>query len=112
MVQLNSFSLLSKWGFMDGSELNWLYDFDCNDIRGVLVEVVRRKLLPALEQEVEAREIVTSHNPIRVHAINGVDVEEYHYHSSECPIKLTPEYVIVPGAEVLAIAREIGAVPQ
>src|SRR5687768_2210978 len=96
-VQLNSESLLSKWGFCDGDLLQWLYDFGKLDQHATLVELVRRRLLPALNQKVEIEVIATCHNPCRATTVDGEDVTKWHSELN-CPVKLTPEWVIVPGA--------------
>lgn len=106
VVQLNSFCLLSKWGFSDGDLLSWLYRFGHPNHHAVLVELVRKKLIPALDQEVEIQIIETIHNPCRAKTVDGVDVTRWHY-ESDCPVKLSPAWVIVSGAEVLAVAEAL-----
>ncbi len=109
--QLTLFSrcLLSKWGFNDGEAPDQWYDY-C-EARGVdyskldfpLVQVVRRYLVPKLEQAVTVVDIETSHNPIRVETIDGQDVTETWYGRAPAPT-LTPEFVDVPMADVLQLA--------
>lgn len=105
-VQLYSQCLLSKWGFCDGDILEWLSDFGAFDRRAVLVELVKTKLLPTLNQPVEFEVINTIHNPIRVTTVDGQDVTHWHYETN-LPELLTPEEVTVSGAEVLTLARQI-----
>lgn len=105
-VQLNSSCLLSKWGFGDGDELDWLHEHGDFDKHAVLVELVKTRLLPALAQKVEVEIIETIHNPVRAASVDGEDVTKWHY-EIDCPVNLTPAWVIVTGAEVLALAQEI-----
>jgi hypothetical protein len=114
-ITLCSSSLLSKWGFDDGDLPESVWDhlddtvdddeyrrlFDAS--KPALVRLVREFLLPALDQQVEVVEIVTSHNPIRASTVNGVDVEDCWHGNAPNP-ELTPEYVEVPMPEVLRIA--------
>lgn len=109
-ITLFSWCLLSKWGFNDGDAPDqWL---DYCEAQGVerlefpLIDLVRRHLLPVIEQAVTAVEIETSHNPIRVETVDGVDVSEAWYGRAPTPT-LTPEYVDVPMSEVLRLAREL-----
>lgn len=108
---LNSDSLLSKWGFDDGSPFDDFIDW-CEDNGHprpeyaredeLLRTLVRTHLVPALDQRVELVEIETSHNPIRARTVDGVDVEDcwsYPY-TAEGPT-LTPDGVYVPFTDVL-----------
>lgn len=70
-----------------------------------LVEIVQKYLIPRLDQQVTVAVIETSHNPIRVETIDGVDVSEQWY-GREKESTLTPEYVEVPLSEALKIAQE------
>lgn len=111
-VTLFSSSLLSKWGFNDGDAPDdWLdyceaHGIDYNEVDFPLTELVRRYLLPAIEQNVTAVEIETIHNPIRVETVDGVDVTEVWFGRAPEPT-LTPEYVEIPIAEVARIAQEV-----
>lgn len=107
-VYLHSQCLLSKWGFSDGDELSWLMEHGFNNHKEVLVELVKTKLLPALEQSVEVEIISTSHNPIRAVTVNGVDVTHFHYESMlDIDIEITPESVEVPSHEIMALAESM-----
>lgn len=108
-VTLFSSSLLSKWGFNDG---DWPDDvWDILDERGatdlvdhwhdVLIELVKTRLIPALDQQVVVVEMQTNHNPIRVTTVDGVDVQADWYEDRLSIERLTPEYVDVPMAEVI-----------
>lgn len=98
-------SLLSKWGFGDGDMLDdLLFDNGLPYGHDVLIRVVRNKILPVIQQNVEVYEISTNHNPIRAKAVDGIEVDDYNYNPN---IKLTPEYVDVPDSEILELAREI-----
>lgn len=108
-LKLFSRSLLSKWGFNDGEDPDaWM---DWCDSQGIdwpqltfpLVALVRQHLLPAIEQDVTVVEIETSHNPIRVEAIDGSDVRHV-WHGLVDEPALTPDHVEVPMAEVLRLA--------
>ncbi|MFI2358159.1 hypothetical protein OG582_11915 [Streptomyces anulatus] len=108
-LTLFSADLLSKWGFNDGdSPGSWL---DWCDNRGVdynmfdfpWAAIVRKHLVPAIEQDVTVVDVETIHNPIRVKTVNGVDVTQAWSGKAAAPA-LTPEYVDVPMAEALRLA--------
>lgn len=112
-ITLYSEGLLSKWGFGDGDQYydEWL-DYweargvDLSDAPGFpLVELVKRYLVPALDQKVEVEVLDTIHNPVRAVAVDGVDVTNQ-WRNVGHTTKLTPESVTVPFAEVLRIAQE------
>lgn len=69
--QLHGFDLRSKFGFSDGDLLHEvLFDNELTEHEDVgqhevLVEVVKRYLLPALPEKIEVEEYCTCHNPIR-----------------------------------------------
>ena len=101
--------LLSKWGFDDGDLVdNFVYTgwggILC-DHHQLLTEVVRRHVIPALDQKVETFEIDGIHNPIRAKSVNGVEFDD-HY-NSHTPDLLTPEYVEVPFSVINAMAVEL-----
>lgn len=116
VLTLFTAGLFSKWGFGDG---DMPADFiDWCEARGVdyeaeirlwswhqtLIGLVRDKLLPALDVQVETVEIGTNHNPIRASKVNGEDVEDRWYAEwSDYGVK--PESVSVPYPEVLTYAR-------
>lgn len=109
-------SLLSKWGFNDGDMPDDVADAwdELHPDRfvsvawrdGVLPQLVREFLEPALDQDVTLTEIGTNHNPIRASTVNGIDVEEFWVgpHRDDEP-RLTPETVEVPMAEVLRLCE-------
>ncbi len=115
VLRLHSASLLSKYGFNDGDLLNnvadWLeadgIDYGVADDawHPVLRRLVRDHLLPALEQEVVVYDIETSHNPIRAESVDGRAVYDTEP-KRNVGIELTPEFVEVPYAVVLAAVRE------
>ncbi len=126
-LYLFSSSLLSKWGFDDGDPFDDIEDWwhnqhgsppmgHCNcgfydlgvDARVLLPELVRRFLLPALDQAVELVDIETSHNPIRASTVDGVDVEDAWY-ESRARVTLTPDCVEVPYSVVVEVAAELRA---
>lgn len=108
-LTLSSSSLLSKWGFNDGDDPDdWLdyceaHGIDYNEVDFPLVELVRRFLLPRIEQEITVVEIETCHNPIRAESVDGADVTDVWSGRAPEPT-LTPEYVDVPMVEVARIA--------
>lgn len=115
-LRLLSSGLLSKWGFSDGDVpdewLDWCEErgIDWTALRGwrayVLPELVRRYLMPALEQKVELVDIGTNHNPIRAGTVDGIDVSDRWYDNSDDEPELDPEYVEIPFGKVLEVARE------
>jgi hypothetical protein len=108
-LTLFSWCLLSKWGFNDGDAPDQWYDYcealsvDYTKLDFPLVQLVRRYLVPKLEQAVKVIDVETSHNPIRVETVDGQDVTEAWYGRTPAPT-LTPEYVDVPMADVLRLA--------
>ena len=113
---LHSHGLLSKWGFDDGRPPDTVLDaFDAAGIdynrdtwERTLCRLVRKHLLPALDQRVQVEEIGTSHNPIRATAIAGVHVsDDVHYAREEWSgPDLTPSWVVVSVDEVLRVYRQ------
>ncbi len=108
-VHLFTESLLSKWGFHDGDQLDWLWSHHRGyDKHAVLIECVKRKMLPALVQKVEIREIVCCHNPCRAETVDGKNVTDLWYDSAlKLDPTLSPECVVMTGAEIVAIAEEL-----
>ncbi|MFJ3140961.1 hypothetical protein ACIPJM_00615 [Streptomyces halstedii] len=111
MTELTLFSrdLLSKWGFNDGDDpedwLDWCDDrgIDHNAFDFPWAAIVRKHLVPAIEQDLTVVDIETIHNPIRAETVNGADVREAWYGRAEEPA-LTPDHVDVPMVEVLQLA--------
>lgn len=105
---LDSDGLLSKWGFNDGDVPDGFLDW-CDDHghpyppdgHDLLRTLVRRYLLPRLEQRVDVVDIGTIHNPIRAQTVDGVDVTGCWYGKRSGPT-LTPDGVMVPYEDVLA----------
>lgn len=98
-LHLAADSLLSKYGFDDGSIPEQVLDYlDALGIpypenwHSILTALVREYLLPELgrHHNVVVEEIVTSHNPIRARVIDGVPV------TTAARFTLTPPYVLVP----------------
>jgi hypothetical protein len=116
-LTLFSSSLLSKWGFNDGDDPDdWLdyceaHQVDHNELDFPLVALVRRYLLPKLQQSVTVVEIETSHNPIRADSVDGQDVTEVWYGRAPEPT-ITPEAVDVPMADVLRLALAEAALSE
>ncbi|MDX3353875.1 hypothetical protein PV703_11255 [Streptomyces sp. ME01-24h] len=110
VITLFSSDLLSKWGFNDGDAPNQWLDYceangvDYNAVDFPLTDLVRTYLLPRIEQDVTVVDVETSHNPIRVQTVDGVDVTEAWFGRASEPT-LTPEYVEVPMSEALRLAR-------
>lgn len=108
-VHLFSVSLLSKHGFHDGDQLDWLRShrrgYSKHD---VLIECVKRKMLPVLVQRVEICEVSCCHNPCRAETVDGKNVSGMWYNlTPELNPPLSPESVTVTGAEIIAIAEEL-----
>jgi hypothetical protein len=128
-LHLSTRGLLSKWGFDDGDPFDevaeWFHDrhgepvmghCDCGffdlgvDDRELLVAVVRRFVLPVLDQRVEVEVIETCHNPIRATSIDGAPVDdEVHYNRLPEPAEITPDSVAVPYEEIVRLAAGLRA---
>lgn len=110
-LMLSSHCLLSKWGFGDGDLPDHLWDYMDElgwdgagvDWHPALRLLVRRHLLPVLDQQVEVYDIETSHNPIRVESVDGVEID---CHESNKHITLTPEHVVVSWEQIETAIRE------
>lgn len=95
-------SLFSKWGFNDGDEPDYLWDWldeqgigiQSFDWHIVLRRLVREFLLPALDEPVTAYDIDSIHNPIRC----GIDDEGVLYDEVDG--------VLVPWETVFTYVRE------
>jgi hypothetical protein len=78
-VTLLSSSLCQKYGFNDGAQLfNFRYSME--GAHDLLIEVVKQFLIPEIEKhhEIEVIDrIVTSHNPIRIGKLDGVEIDYY-----------------------------------
>lgn len=100
-------SLLSKWGFGDGDMLDdLLYDNELGsvDAHGVLIEIVKTRLIPKIKQVVNVYTVQCAHNPIRANSVNGVEVDCYNNNND---IRLEPEFIDIKDSEILEIARAI-----
>lgn len=108
-VHLFTESLLSKWGFHDGDQLDWLEEHRRGyDKHEVLIECVKRRMLPVLAQKVEIREIACCHNPCRAEIVDGQSVTDLWFDPSlKLDPPLSPEFIVMTGAEILAIAEEL-----
>jgi hypothetical protein len=114
VLRLFSGCLLSKHGFNDGDEPDsWLdyceqrgLSFDYRGWHSVLRQLVKRHLLPALDQKVVTVNIETFHNPIRASAVDGMNVEDC-WSGPQPEPELTPEYVEIPMSEVARVAAEL-----
>lgn len=108
-VRLSTKCLLSKWGFVDGNQFDWILDHnDDYDPHATIIECVRKKMLPVLNQDVRIVKIVTRHNPCRAVNVGGVDVIDLWddpFKSLDYP--LLPEFVVMSGAEILEVAEAI-----
>lgn len=113
-VHLFSSSLLSKWGFNDGDQLDWISEHNREyDVHATLIECVRRKMIPALNRKVEIREICCIHNPCRAGTVDGVDVSDIWYDPDRMlDPPLLPECVVMTGKEVLEIAEELRLIAE
>lgn len=111
--------LLSKWGFGDGDlpdELwHWLdtrgIDPSSRHWDAVLRHLVRERVLPVLDQQVEAVDVYGIHNPIRAGTVDGVDVTNCWYGDAAKPT-LTPATVEISFLDVLATIESIKPPPE
>jgi hypothetical protein len=117
-IRLASNNLFSRYGFEDGGSPDAWFDY-WNDWRNPAAgqapdfpwgEVVRRYLLPALDQQVTVTDY-GNHNPVRAVTVDGADVTGC-WDGADLPWpELTPACVDVPLAEVIALAGELGMLP-
>jgi hypothetical protein len=124
---LGSTSLLSKWGFDDGSVPDELYDYleprspvgpggtwpDLRWVHAVWCEVlavlVRERLLPFLDQRVEVYALGGgSHNPVRAERVDDVEVpDEVLRDPWAKEPALSPGGVVVPWPVVVRVAQAL-----
>ncbi|WP_149180024.1 hypothetical protein [Streptomyces sp. TRM49041] len=111
VITLRSDDLFSKFGFNDGARPDGWEEyvasrgFDPDEVRFPLLALVRRYLVPALDQEVTVMDTGSFHNPARAATVDGVDFSDRR-HEEYSGVKLTPETVTVPLSAVLELARE------
>lgn len=110
---LHPTGLLSKWGFADGDtvgdQIVAANDWDrfqelMSDVdeHAVLVDLVRRFVLPACSAHIETVRLNTIHNPIRASAVNGRSVDWYNHDPSLVAEMDAPDTVVIPWADVEA----------
>lgn len=97
--------LCDKYGFSDGDLLETFVRENFPALRhyDVLADVLEVFVIPVVTPPVEAYRIATSHNPVRLSSINGVDAE--HFWDEGLPLKLEPAYVKVSEAQMMAFCR-------
>jgi len=104
-----SSGLLSKWGFGDGDMPDHIWDHVGDetymelDWRPVLRLLVRRHLLPVLDQDVVVYDIETNHNPIRAAKVDGREIDDMRDNED---ITLTPDVVEVTWAQIEEAIQE------
>jgi len=110
-VVLVASSLLSKWGFRDGDEpdeyLDWLDEQQLphpEDWHPVLRHLVRTRLLPLIDEDIEVYDIETNHNPIRAGTVNGVEIDDTRAGNHGV---LRDVDVVIPYAEVYAVQEQL-----
>ena len=112
MVRFFTNGLLSKWGFEDGDMLiDFTYESDdwgakqiC-DPHALLVESVRRFILPNLAQHVEVFEIGGIHNPIRAKSVDGAEFDNYN--DPHQPDLLAPSVLVVEDEAIRELAESL-----
>ena len=110
VVRLFSDGLLSKWGFGAGDIPDHVWDHLDEigwrewDWHAALRLLVRRHLLPALEQKVEVYDIHTIHNPIRASHVDGQEIDDT---ADNEDIELTPDHIELAWEQVEAALREV-----
>lgn len=116
VLTLWSDDLFSKWGFNDGDLPDPVWDLIINENldrrtihwRDVLCNLVKKYVLPLLDQEVGVYQMSTAHNPIRVEYVKETIVtDSISYNDTELlpPIRLTPEMIEIPMSVVLEEIR-------
>lgn len=109
-MRLYSKCLLSKWGFGDGDMPEALEDYYDEqpwpkgaNWHTALRILVRRHLVPIIEQTIEVYDIDTTHNPIRASSVEGQAVDDL---AIDHPFILTPECVEVTWEQIEAAICE------
>lgn len=114
-LTLHAEGLFSKFGFGDGDALGewWWDEFDkplpCVDEHLVLRELVLTHLLPLIPGEFTVRDIVTSHNPIRVDTWRGQEWDDY---SLDPPPDLGQIDVAIPPDVVVQLVEAMTTGPR
>jgi hypothetical protein len=97
----------SRAGFLGGQLLRAAFPhLNANDTRELLVEVLQRHVVPRLDQKVQTSLLPTVHNPLRVTAVDGIEVTWATPESGRGPV-LTPARVPVRLEDVLACANRL-----
>ena len=93
--------LLHKFGFGDGDMLyDLIEEHDLGvDHQDLLIAVIKRLVVPRLDQEVETYTLPSLHNPIRAGTIDGERADAFG--------SITPEIVEIPVADIIRIARTL-----
>ncbi len=107
----NTSSLLSKWGFDDGDMLDEFceqhyyeaFDKSLQFDHELLCAVVKKHVIPKLDQKVEVITLRTIHNPIRVASVDGENVNVY----EDGDIKLTPSTIEVTDEQLHECAKKL-----
>lgn len=117
-LRLDPDGLFSKFGFNDGdvpdgfevwrerqglAPIDWHLDGDWHEI---LDELVRTRLVPAIDRDVEVVKMLTNHNPCRALTVDGRTPEEYEELLREGRVEeIEPEFVDVPYADVEQVVQ-------
>lgn len=104
----------SKWGFEDGDQLlDWWWDKVDEGLlpdepggRALLLEVLERLVIPAIENDVATYRIATIHNPVRASKVDGVEVDCM---DPSADYGIRPDFVTVDDETLLTIALEIAS---
>jgi len=107
IITLQSSSLLSRWGFDDGSSFACVEDLGLCDASTMLCAAVLQFLMPQLRQKVAIEFVPCAHNPVRAFTVDGKDVTNLNDAGGDHEGMLTPEIVVVSGADVLALANSL-----
>jgi hypothetical protein len=98
-------SLYRRSGFESGDLLKSAFpSVGAAELRELLVDVVRRHVLPQLDQQVQVLQIPGVHNPVRATSVSGVPVV-WTAESGTGPA-LTPTRVSVKAEDVFACASK------
>jgi hypothetical protein len=117
-MQFCTGDFLRRWGFGDGDMLDALLwdnvpgasdaDVDIDFEHEVLCEVLKKHVVPKVENKLTLYRIGTLHNPLRASAVDGRELNKLNGGElEEIRARIRPTVVEVPDQVIIEIAREM-----